>query len=62
LSDILLNENAELNMRKEQALQLKIEITKDMTLESIEEEIIIQLESGMQDLKNILDEINLLES
>jgi len=49
-------------MRKEQALQLDIDIEKNMTLESIEQEIVLKLESGMQDLKNILDEMNLLDS
>jgi len=62
LSDILIHENLELDMRKEQALQLNIDVEKDITLESIEKEIISKLESGMQDLKNILDEMNLLES
>ncbi len=49
-------------MRKEQALQLNIDIEKNTTIEAIEQEIVIKLESGMQDLKNILDEMNLLES
>jgi len=62
LSETLINENVELTMRKEQALQLDIDIEKNMTLESIEQEIVLKLESGMQDLKNILDEMNLLES
>lgn len=62
MSDILLHENLELNRRKEQAVQLDISIEKDMTLESIEKEIIIKLESGMKDLKNILNEMDLLES
>ena len=62
MSDTLINENLELNMRKEQALQLNIDIEDNITLESIENEIIIKLESGMQDLKDILDEIKLLES
>jgi len=62
LSETLINENVELTIRKEQALQLDIDIEKNMTLESIEQEIVLKLESGMQDLKNILDEMNLLES
>jgi len=62
LSETLINENVELTMRKEQALQLDIDIEKNMTLESIEQEIVLKLESGMQDLKNILDEMNLLDS
>ena len=62
MSDILINEDLELDMRKKQALELNIDIHKDMTLESLEEEIVVKLESGMQDLKNILDEMNLLES
>lgn len=62
MSDTLIHENLELTMRKEQALELNIDVEKDMTLESIEKEIIIKLESGMQDLKDILDEINLLKS
>ena len=62
MSETLINENVELTMRKEQALQLDIDIEKNMTLESIEQEIVLKLESGMQDLKNILDEMNLLES
>ena len=62
MSETLINENLELNMRKEQALELNIDILQDMTLESLEQEIVLKLESGMQDLKNILDEMNLLES
>ena len=62
MSDIVINENLELNMRKEQALELNIDILQDMTLESLEQEIVLKLESGMKDLKNILDEMNLLES
>jgi len=62
LSETLINENVELTMRKEQALQLDIDIEKNTTLESIEQEIVLKLESGMQDLKNILDEMNLLDS
>lgn len=60
MSDIISDENLELNIRKEQALQLNIDIEENMSLESLEEEIVIKLEGGMQDLKNILDEINLL--
>ena len=62
MSDILINENSELNIRKEQALQLNISIEENMSLESIEQEIITKLETGMKDLKDIVDEINLLES
>ena len=62
MSETLINENLELHMRKEQALQLNIDIEKNTTIEAIEQEIVIKLESGMQDLKNILDEMNLLES
>ena len=62
MSDILVNENVELAMRKEQAIQLNINIDKNITLEAIEQEITIKLEKGMEDLKSILDEINLLES
>jgi len=61
LTDILIDENVELSTRKEQASQLNIDIEKNTTLESIEQEIVIKLESGMKDLKNILNEINTLE-
>lgn len=56
------DESIELNIRKEQALQLNIDIEEEMTLESIEEEISIKLENGMKDLKTILDEINHLDT
>ena len=56
------DESIELNVRKEQALQLNIDIEEEMTLESIEEEISIKLENGMKDLKTILDEINHLDT
>ena len=61
MTDILIDENVELSTRKEQASQLNIDIEKNTTLESIEQEIVIKLESGMKDLKNILNEINTLE-
>lgn len=55
----IINENY--TERKEQALSLSIEIKDDMTQECLEEKIIEKLENGMKDLKNILDEISLLE-
>jgi len=61
LSKIIINENEDYIERKEQALSLSIEINDEMTQEYLEEKIIEKLEDGMKDLKNILDEINLLE-
>jgi hypothetical protein len=61
LSDILINENIALEQRKEQALQLNINVQNHMTQETIEQEIILKLESGMKDLKAIVDQMNLLE-
>jgi len=61
LSNILINEKVELNVRKEQALQLDIDLKNDMSQEKIEEEIVLKLESGMKDLKEILEQINLLD-
>lgn len=61
LLDISKDQSIELTVRKEQALQLDIDI-EEMTLESIEEEISIKLENGMKDLKTILDEISHLDS
>ena len=62
LLDISKDQSIELTVRKEQALQLDIDIEEEMTLESIEEEISIKLENGMKDLKTILDEISHLDS
>jgi hypothetical protein len=59
LSDKFLDENVELEIRKEQALLLNIDLKSDMTQEIIEQEIGIKLETGMQDLKDILDQMNL---
>ena len=61
MSKIIINENEDYIERKEQALSLSIEINDEMTQEYLEEKIIEKLEDGMKDLKNILDEINLLE-
>ena len=61
MSNILINEKVELNVRKEQALQLDIDLKNDMSQEKIEEEIVLKLESGMKDLKEILEQINLLD-
>lgn len=59
MSDKFLDENVELEIRKEQALLLNIDLKSDMTQEIIEQEIGIKLETGMQDLKDILDQMNL---
>jgi len=61
LTDVLIDENVKLSTRKEQASQLNIDIEKNTTLESIEQEIVIKLENGMRELKGILNEINSLE-
>ena len=39
MTDILIDEKEEFNLRKEQALQLNIDIENDMTLESLEKEM-----------------------
>jgi len=62
LSEKILNENIALKIRKEQALQLKITIDEKMTQDVIEQKIIHELDEGMKDLKNILDEISFLEN
>ena len=54
-----LDDNVELDVRKEQASQLNIELDDEMTQDEIEEEITIKLETGMKDLKNIIDQMNL---
>ena len=61
LSKIILNENIDIGIRKEQALQLNIDLLNDMTQEHIEEKITAKLENGMRELKDILNEINSLE-
>jgi hypothetical protein len=59
LSDKFLDENIELDVRKEQALLLDIDLKSDMTQEIIEQEIGIKLETGMRDLKDILNQMDL---
>ena len=59
MSDIVLDENVELDVRKEQALQLNIDLKDDMTQEIIEQKIGLKLETGMRDLKDILDQMDL---
>jgi len=61
LSKIILNENIDIGIRKEQALQLNIDLLNGMTQEHIEEKITAKLENGMRELKDILNEINSLE-
>jgi len=61
LSKIILNENIDIDIRKEQALQLNIDLLNDMTQEHIEEKITAKLENAMRELKGILNEINSLE-
>ena len=61
MSKIILNENIDIDIRKEQALQLNIDLLNDMTQEHIEEKITAKLENGMRELKGILNEINSLE-
>ena len=61
MSDVLIKENIELEQRKEQALQLNINIDEKMTQEIIEQEIVEKLENGMKDLKEILNQIDLLD-
>jgi len=61
LADTIIDKNCELEKRKKQAIELNIDVEKDVTLESLEKEISSKLELGMQDIKNILDEISLLE-
>jgi len=59
LSDNILDYNVKLDERKEQALQLKIDLKDDMTQELIEQEIGFKLEIGMKDLKNIINQMDL---
>ena len=61
MSKIILNENIDIGIRKEQALQLNIDLLNDMTQEHIEEKITAKLENAMRELKGILNEINSLE-
>jgi len=61
LTDTIIDKNCELEKRKKQAIELNINVEKDVTLESLEKKISSKLELGMQDLKNILDEINLID-
>ena len=61
MSKIILNENIDIGIRKEQALQLNIDLLNGMTQEHIEEKITAKLENGMRELKDILNEINSLE-
>lgn len=61
MADTIIDKNCELEKRKKQAIELNIDVEKDVTLESLEKEISSKLELGMQDIKNILDEISLLE-
>ena len=59
MSDNILDYNVKLDERKEQALQLKIDLKDDMTQELIEQEIGFKLEIGMKDLKNIINQMDL---
>lgn len=61
MTDTIIDKNCELEKRKKQAIELNINVEKDVTLESLEKKISSKLELGMQDLKNILDEINLID-
>jgi len=61
LSGISVNQNIALEKRKEQALELNISIDDKMTQESIEKEIVVKMENGMKDLKNILNQIDLID-
>jgi len=61
LSGISVNQNIALEKRKEQALELNISIDDKMTQETIEKEIVVKLENGMKDLKNILNQIDLID-
>lgn len=53
--DNVLVHNEDLETRKEQAIQLDIELDDEMSQEAIEEEIGLKLETGMKDIKNILN-------
>lgn len=57
-----MSDNLELETRTQQAIELGIDISEEMSLSSIENEIATQLEIGMQDLKEIVDEIHLTSS
>lgn len=57
--DSFLDHDVELDTRKEQALQLNIDVEDEMTQELIEQEIGLKLETGMRDLKDILDQMDL---
>jgi len=59
LLDSFLDHDVELDTRKEQALQLNIDVEDEMTQELIEQEIGLKLETGMRDLKDILDQMDL---
>ena len=61
MSGISVNQNIALEKRKEQALELNISIDDKMTQESIEKEIVVKMENGMKDLKNILNQIDLID-
>ena len=61
MTDTIIDKNCELEKRKKQAIELNINVEKDVTLESLEKKISSKLELGMQDLKNLLDEINLID-
>ena len=61
MSGIPVNQNIALEKRKEQALELNISIDDKMTQESIEKEIVVKMENGMKDLKNILNQIDLID-
>ena len=62
MSESIASENLELETRKQQATELGINISEDMTLSCIEDEIATQLEIGMQNLKDIVNEIHLPDS
>ena len=54
-----LDDNVELDVRKEQASQLDIVLNEEMSQDEIEEEIGFKLETGMRDLKDILNQMDL---
>jgi len=62
MSKSIVSDNLELETRTQQAIELGIDISEEMSLSSIENEIATQLEIGMQDLKEIVDEIHLTSS
>lgn len=55
---MIAQETLQLEKRKQQAIELGIELSEDITLKELEIQIALKLDEGMKELSEILDEID----